>query len=167
MSIRYGKLAQQGFTLIEVLVSFLIMATGLLGMVTLLTTSVKANQGAYSHSQAIVHAQDMADKIRANRGEDYTSVTAAADSSCVVTGTLTACNNMAANDLETWRQSVQGTMPGADVVVCIDSTPDDGDSPSSAACDDTGTVVAVKIWWRDTMRDDVESSYSRYVASIR
>lgn len=59
--------SQQGATLLEVLIAVAILAVGLLGMAGLQATSVQTNQGAYYRSQASILANDMADRMRANR----------------------------------------------------------------------------------------------------
>ncbi|MCO6413924.1 MAG: type IV pilus modification protein PilV [Thiogranum sp.] len=56
----------RGFTLIEILVSVLILSIGLLGLASLQANGLKNNYGAYARSQAIILANDMADRIRAN-----------------------------------------------------------------------------------------------------
>jgi type IV pilus assembly protein PilV len=58
-----------GFTLIEVLVSMIIFATGLLGLASLYGFSIKENQDAYLYSQATLLAYEMGDRIKAN--SDY------------------------------------------------------------------------------------------------
>ncbi|WP_144947855.1 type IV pilus modification protein PilV [Pseudomonas oryzihabitans] len=58
---------QKGATLIEVLVAMLILAIGLLGLAGLQTVSVQSNQGAYYRSQATILANDIVDRMRANR----------------------------------------------------------------------------------------------------
>ena len=55
-----------GFTLIEVLVSMVIMAVGLLGLAGLQTLSLRDNQDDYLSSQATALAYEMSDRIRAN-----------------------------------------------------------------------------------------------------
>lgn len=57
---------QKGFTLIEVLVTVVILAVGLLGLSAMQLTSLKVNQGAYTRSQAALMAADMLDRMRAN-----------------------------------------------------------------------------------------------------
>lgn len=57
----------QGFTLIEVLVSLLILAVGLLGMASLMTTSMHSSHNAYSRNEASLLAYDIADRMRLNR----------------------------------------------------------------------------------------------------
>ncbi len=75
---------QQGFTLIEVLVSTLVLTVGLLGIAAMQMVSFQTNQSAYMRSQATFLAQDMLDRIRANqRGYRSTSVYDDVDSGSV------------------------------------------------------------------------------------
>ncbi len=54
-------------TLIEVLVTLVIISVGLLGVAALQITTVRNNQDAYVRSQAAMLAGDMLDRMRANR----------------------------------------------------------------------------------------------------
>lgn len=54
-------------TLIEVLVTLVIISVGLLGVAALQLTTVRNNQDAYVRSQAAMLASDMLDRMRANR----------------------------------------------------------------------------------------------------
>lgn len=58
---------QKGFTLIEVLVAALVLAIGILGLVTTMMIGLKSDQSSYFRSQASAIAYDMADRIRLNR----------------------------------------------------------------------------------------------------
>lgn len=60
---------QSGFSLIEVLVTIAILMIGLLGLAALQTNATVAEMEAYQRSQALVLAQDLADRIAANKGE--------------------------------------------------------------------------------------------------
>tara|TARA_R110001592_G_scaffold315880_5_gene592048 strand:- start:4602 stop:5069 length:468 start_codon:yes stop_codon:yes gene_type:complete len=62
------RIGQQGVTLVEVLVAVLITATGVLGASALQLNSVKFNQSASIRSSAVFLANDMADRLRSNRG---------------------------------------------------------------------------------------------------
>ena len=55
-----------GFTLIEVLVSMVILAIGLLGLASLQALALKNNKDAYLFSQASLLAYEMGDRIKAN-----------------------------------------------------------------------------------------------------
>jgi len=58
---------QSGVSLIEVLVTVLILAIGLLGLASLQANALQMNQGANMRSQATGLAYDIADRMRANR----------------------------------------------------------------------------------------------------
>lgn len=62
---------QQGVTLIEVLVSLLVLAVGLLGAAALQLNALKYTDSAMMSSQASFIAYDMMDRIRANPLADY------------------------------------------------------------------------------------------------
>lgn len=59
--------AINGIGLIEVLVALVILAVGMLGIASLYVTTLQAKITAQSRMQAINLADDMADRIRANR----------------------------------------------------------------------------------------------------
>lgn len=55
-----------GFTLIEILISVVVLAIGLLGMAALQMNGLRNNQSAYFRAQATQLAYDMADRMRTN-----------------------------------------------------------------------------------------------------
>jgi len=63
---------QKGFTLLEILVTLVILAIGLLGLLSLQMVSLKNNHSAQLRTTAIVHAYDILDRIRLNKSADYT-----------------------------------------------------------------------------------------------
>jgi type IV pilus assembly protein PilV len=58
---------QAGLTLIEVLVSVVILLVGLLGLAALMTSSEKAEAESYQRAHALLLLQDMVGRINANR----------------------------------------------------------------------------------------------------
>ncbi len=74
MNARYVQGAA-GFSLVEVLVSLVILSIALLGSAALTATSLKNTNTAYYRSQVTVLADDILDRMRANiaaaRGEQY------------------------------------------------------------------------------------------------
>lgn len=58
---------QRGLGLLEVLVSIVVLALGLLGLAALQITALKGGHGAYLRSQASLLAYDMGDRLRAAR----------------------------------------------------------------------------------------------------
>jgi type IV pilus assembly protein PilV len=67
------KRAQGGFSLIEVLVTMLVLAFGLLGVAGLMLGGVSNAANSESRSKASMLAADMADRMRANPAEARTS----------------------------------------------------------------------------------------------
>lgn len=63
---------QAGMTLIEVLVTVLILTLGLLGAAVIQLNALKITDSSKMSSQASFIAYDMLDRIRANPGADYT-----------------------------------------------------------------------------------------------
>lgn len=117
---------QTGFSLIEVLVSLIVVLIGFLGVASL---SIRANQvefESYQRAQALVLLDDMTQKIRANQDAAYCyySFTAAGPASgtsylgvgsdvtantCVASGGVsTDAAAMATVDLQDWANQLQG-----------------------------------------------------------
>lgn len=117
-----------GFTLIEVLIAFIILTVGLLGVVALQISAKQANYNADQRSAALALANDIVERIRAN---DTTEAVATYNTTLSHNSPLTAHNclnntcssmNMAAYDLDQWRKALRmadntGTL--ANGVVCI------------------------------------------------
>jgi type IV pilus assembly protein PilV len=69
---RYG---QQGISLVEVMVTVLILSVGLLGMAGLQSRLQQSEMEAYQRSQALMLLNDMANRIATNRNAAGTYVT--------------------------------------------------------------------------------------------
>lgn len=151
MKRRFPK-SQGGFTLIEVLVSALILAIGLVGVAGLQAMSLKNNQAAYMRSQATALAYGLADRMRSNvvaaNAGSYAPGAAAVRSSCT-TATGCSAQQLAQNDMSEWQTALAGNLPMGTGFVCIDSTPNDGSGVGDPQCDGAGTQFSVKIWWDD------------------
>ena len=100
-----------GFTLIEVLISVLVMSIGLLGLASLQATSLRFNSDSSAQTQAAYLTSDMADRMRANvsRAADYPGKAAGANASCYTTAGCSP-DEMAANDIQEWNQAL-ATLP--------------------------------------------------------
>jgi type IV pilus assembly protein PilV len=61
------RCTQSGYLMIEVLITMFILAIGLLGVVGLQARAEQAETDSYQRTQALILAQDMADRISANR----------------------------------------------------------------------------------------------------
>lgn len=147
-----GRRQQGGFTLIEVLVSALLLSIGLVGLAGLQAASLSNNQNSFMRSQVTALAYDLADRMRSNvagaNALAYDPLDAALTSGCASTSGCTPAE-MAQHDLAEWNAAIATYLPMGQGWVCIDSTPVDGTSAADPQCDGTGTQFAVKIWWDD------------------
>jgi type IV pilus assembly protein PilV len=108
---------QHGATLIEVLVSLIILMVGLLGLVGVMIQSQRAQLESYQRVQALLLVQDMASRIGTNvaAAPCYvqaatlgTDVTAAIDTTACASGT-TDQKTRAAADLNEWSNLLKGS----------------------------------------------------------
>lgn len=100
---------QTGFSLVELLIALLILAIGLLGMASLMMTSMKSNQSASMRSQASWLAYDIIERMRLNsttaiQTNEYV-ITAAALTPANPNCKSTTCNaaNIAKQDMFEWK----------------------------------------------------------------
>ncbi|MCG6873419.1 MAG: type IV pilus modification protein PilV [Gammaproteobacteria bacterium] len=61
-----NRRTQQGYSLIEVLIAFLVLSIGLVGMALLQAQGTRFNTDAYARTQATMLAYDIIDRMRAN-----------------------------------------------------------------------------------------------------
>lgn len=118
------KRQSAGFTLLEVLIAMLILAIGLLGMASLMLTSLQNNQGAYARAQASTLAYDIVERMRANRPQAELSNSPYSLSSGSPADSAKNCQNagctpteMAAWDLAQWWADLQTSIPGATATI--------------------------------------------------
>ncbi len=112
-SMKYA--VQRGASLIEVMVALFVLAIGLLGMLALQTKSMQFNQSAYSYSQAVFLANDLAERIRTNSGEAAAYLLAEnatpAEVSCNSPTASCTVAQLAGHDVYAWRQNVETLLP--------------------------------------------------------
>lgn len=109
------KSRAQGFSLVEAMVALVVLAVGMLGIAGLYVTTLRSGGGAINRMQAVGLAEDLADRIRANRTANVAYQGAAANNNCYGAGAVDCAPAlMAANDLFVWQQQVQNpqTLPG-------------------------------------------------------
>ncbi len=144
------RAGQQGFSMIEVLVTMLIVSLALLGTSGLLTYAMRQNQGSQFRTQAVFLASDLAERMEANRttalagGYDISAPTSDTDCSTVYcTG-----DDMAASDLYKWKQSVVATLPQGQAL-----------PPVHVALGATHTYT-ITISWVDRQEKATQAAYS-------
>jgi type IV pilus assembly protein PilV len=169
-----------GYMLVEVLVTVIIFSVGLLGVAGLQTLALSSSHMSNLRTEATVLASDMAERMRANlgavnaaAGARYDDTAPAANACRAVYATSVeaapvACTpaEMAADDLQDWLDQVQLNLPAGEGVVCIDSTPDDGD-PGDEHCDGTGNAYAIKVWWTERATKTAAATVMRFATTVR
>lgn len=164
-----------GFSLIEVLVSIVVLSFGLLGMVGMQTAALQANREARYQSAALFFGRELAEMIRGDKVEGIklaTTVPATNNpylgsytfpltrettpidrtSYClsVATGT-TPCGTdtlaIANAEMTDWLSRVNYDLPSAKVVICYDDAPFDANGLPQWACSGAGSIMVIKIGW--------------------
>jgi type IV pilus assembly protein PilV len=150
----------RGFTLVEVLVSLVILSIGLLGIAKLMLLSSHSNDSAYLRSQATDLAYQMLDYMRSNIAQAgstgtppyaYTTLatTAATDPgfTCVAAA---ACANLAAYDVYQWKLRLNANNgvapPGAPGAL-----PNGQGSVTAATAANGQTTVTIVVSWDDSV----------------
>lgn len=165
----------RGFTLLEVLIAIVIFSIGLFGIAGLQANGMRFTQGSQLRLVAVEQAEAIADRMRANPAGlveghynlDGETLGGEIPSEFDVDCRVDPCDReqLAVFDLVTWNgpngedetlESNADMLPEGTGAVCIDSTPDDGDS-SDWACDNDGGIYVIKVQWteRTATGDDV------------
>ena len=192
VSQRFRQVHSAGFSLVEVLVSVVILTIGLLGMVGMQAGALQANREARLQSTAVGLARELADMMRGNKetglkvDEDDNPylgefvIPAAPAAPTLALATPDYCLNVgsscgadgekvAAAQMTEWLPRVSDLLPGARVTVCLDTTPFDADglpnkwSEECTAGADAMTVI--KIGW--TRRSTEPSTLDRATDDAR
>ena len=148
---RFRQIA--GYALLEALVAVVVASVGFIGAARLQTLGMKMNASSQLRQKAILLNYQMTDRIRANRvgfGTGAYDNPSIGSMSCLTTGCTPA--QLAVADMTEWSSDISGQLPNGTGVVCIDSTPNDG-TAAAPACDGIGNVLAVKVWWTDSVGD--------------
>ena len=97
---------QRGDTMIEVLVTIIIIAVGVLGAAALQVTTLKNLSSSHSASVAAIVAQDFGERMRANRdaalADNYVHDSAPTTTTDCVTNACATAADLANYDMETW-----------------------------------------------------------------
>jgi type IV pilus assembly protein PilV len=166
---------QEGFSLVEVLVSVLILGIGLLGLAALQVRGLRTSQMSMQRSVATQLAYDIADRMRANsKGVEagyYNNKTAGTNADACESASCTA-EDMAKYDLKRWNDDLARKLPGGKGVACLDDSPNDGAS-GDLKCDGSASgLYAIKVFWNEqvesaTTAGITENRESRFVTTLQ
>ena len=173
---------QSGFSMIELLVSVVIMSVGVLGMAGLQIISMQQNRSALLQGEATFRANDILDRIRANPATTYAAAltdTPASTTDCV--GNTCTEAEMAAYDIAQWQCSINSNDASDDVyTVCSDFVEDSsvngilgtlpggqcvsaGDACAGGSVALASGIYTVSIQWVDQQQVDAASGTVRSV----
>lgn len=152
----------KGLSLIEVLVSVVVLAIGMLGIASLLIAAEKANNSSYSKQQAAQAAYNIFDKIRANSqagidgnydanniGGDGMPVTVTVPSTlCNTTSNCTAAQ-LATYDLFLWFNRDLAMLPNGS-----------GSITTALNAAAGNTIVTITVQWNDSAAQTLLGSSS-------
>ncbi len=106
--------------MVEVLVALVVLAVGMLGIAGLFVMTLKAGGNAINRMQAVNLAQDIADRIRANKTAVLAYQGAAADNNCEGPAAVDCLPALlAANDLNTWNSQITAALTGGTGVIVV------------------------------------------------
>ena len=142
-----------GFSLIELLVSVLIIAIAVLGLVTLQTASLRGNNAAYLRTQAVFIAGDIISRMMSNPDGVEAGAYAGADSAsppsdpgCITTGCTSIL--LADQDIREWSQYFSNVLG----VTNYSSTLPNASGTITA----TGNLYEVSVSWSEASAAGVE-----------
>ena len=149
---------QSGFSLIEVMVTAVILSASLLGIAQLQTTSIKNSQDSYLRSAANTLAYEIVDRMRANKTIASTTTNYAITIGSTVTASnceTTDCTpaQLAVYDKEAWKYLLANNLPGGDGAVAVSVGP-------------TGAEVSVTVQWKDNDSDGNRNNYSLNISTL-
>ncbi|PMQ15694.1 type IV pilus modification protein PilV [Janthinobacterium sp. AD80] len=163
-----GMVMMGGSTLVEVLVSLLLLALGLLGASILHLTSLRARHESALLSSAVQLAAGMAERMRANSvlmhgpdaGNAYLGVSyeeppdgaapgPAGGPACFGAAACSAAQ-LAQFDIAEWRQQLHASLPGARLHICRDVQTWDASAQGLhwTCSGGKGAPVVIKLGWR-------------------
>ncbi len=112
--------AECGFSLIEVLISVLVLAIGLLGLAALQTQGLRASTDSYVRSQATTLAYDIIERMRTNRSNVATYT--AADLTALDPANCDPMVLTVDMELTCWIAAIETALPGVQPAVDVNAT---------------------------------------------
>lgn len=134
-----------GTTLIEVMVTVVILAISLIGIAGLQVFGVRHNHSAYLRSQSTILAYDILDRMRANRTMSATTNAYLLNFGDFVPPAGTDCSDdsqtctpleIAQYDMSQWATAVAGVMPLGEAQIQVQDLPD-------------RRIYTISLKWRD------------------
>jgi type IV pilus assembly protein PilV len=157
--IKEMKRSQDGYGLLEVLISLVVISIGALGFTKAQISALHITSDAELRTSAAILLQDMAGRIQANAGEAWQGLNSGYETgaptlniNCLSTnGSICTGNEMAKHDLADWNALIASTFPaGSNAVgmVCLDAMPGNSARTCAPPAVNPNTVIfTIKIFW--------------------
>ncbi len=138
MNRRPWRFCQSGFSLLEILITMVIIAIGLMGFAAMMVHSMKNNRTAMQRSMATFYAYDIIDSMRVNRSAAESGNYTREFTDSPPTGT-----SVADNDLNLWLTELSGKLPGGAGKISI-----------------LGNTVTVQIRWSESLNASDDATHT-------
>jgi len=154
---------QRGFTLVEVLISVIILSIGVLGAMGMQVASMQSNKEMRYQVIATSIARELAEKMRGNHAV-ATQITTT-DNPYLLDTTITSNSTFSAPtpncylascptglNIATWdiydvQVRLKDTLPSPRIRICMDSQPFTSSGTPQWACTNTGDIAVLKLAW--------------------
>jgi type IV pilus assembly protein PilV len=134
---------QSGLSLIEVLITVVLVSIGLLGLAGLQLTSVRNSSSSGERFIATTLAQDILERMRANRA---VAIAGGANGYDLAMGAEPAAAGVAGTDLDTWTDALAAALPQGEGSVEVDAN-------------DVATVV---VQWAEA--EDIDADENQFMS---
>lgn len=147
-----GKRKSSGFTMLEMLVSLVILSVGLLGVAILQTKGQQFNHMSYLYTQASYLAYDLMDRMRANEtiaktGEYQRQLPTELSNDC--NKQTCTSSQMVEFDLYSWKTLLEQTLPGGEAQI-VWSSPN----------------YTISIKWLNDQKDESNKNVQNWVLTL-
>ena len=142
---RVGRAGMKGMGMIEVLVSVLILAVGLLGIAAMQSLALRGGQGSLESSQAVMQANSIIEAMRANPTGNYNI-----GKTCSAASIAGA--DARANDQVAWLNAMKSTI-GSGV----------GDTTTCGEISGCPGACVVRVYWDDSRAGGDQGGAARVV----
>lgn len=151
---------QRGMTLLESLVSIVVLAVGVLGLLGVQMRTLADTQTSVRRSQAIRLIEDLSERVKSNPGayaelDSYVAPwgdmqgTAPAATACISAAAACTSAELAAHDIWQWKANVKQMLPLGDAIVFV--SPDETDPNNKRQ-------LGVMVGWRQNEKETGNST---------
>lgn len=169
--------AERGFSLLEVLISIVVLSIGLLGAVGMLMAAVRSTSESGAFTAAVNLVRELSETARINKNVaarntagnayvvDWKSGGALSgnrtDTACIGGAATCAPADLAAWDMRNWLARVDTTLPDARAVVCFDDHAPGADGSHGWPCSRAGRNLVVKLGWTPRLPTDADKDLAQ------